>query len=231
MSTEKQHITLNGKDIPLVVRRHKAAKRVSLRLMPAGDGVVLTLPMRGSLPRAMAFLQQKADWVLTHVAQTPQKIRLEHGATIPVLGVLHVIERMEGRGVTHISAGKLYVYGAPEFTARRVKDFLKKHLHAYCLERAQAMAAQLGKSVRAVRIAAMRSRWGSCSVASELAFNARLVFAPGEIVDYLIAHEVAHLAQMDHSQRFWQCVAVLYPDYSRARAWLKREGQSLYRYQ
>jgi predicted metal-dependent hydrolase len=227
---ENQHITLNGRAIPLAIRRHKSARRVSIRLTPAGDGVTLTLPARGNLHKAMGFLHQKADWILTHVLQDT-KVRLIDGASIQVLGEAYQIQRIEGRGVACLSHGVLQVYGAPEFTARRVKDFLKKHLYAYGVPRVQAMAAALEKTIQSVRIGDTRARWGSCTASGNVTLNWRLIFAPPAILEYVIAHEVAHLGEMNHSPRFWSCVAVLHTDYQNARGWLKREGHTLYRYQ
>jgi predicted metal-dependent hydrolase len=228
---EKQIITLGGKDIPLHIRRLKAAKRITLRMTPAGEGIVMTLPMRASLSRAFAFLNQKAGWVLANINADCGKIVLCEGASIPAFGQAVTIERVQGRGVTRLHENRLQVFGAPEFTARRVTDFLKKELHRQGLARAQEMAESLGAKVRSLRVASMRSRWGSCSVSGALTLNWRLVFAPPEILDYLIAHEVAHLREMNHSPQFWKQVATLYPDHKEARSWLKREGQGLYRYE
>lgn len=228
---EKQEVELEGRRVPVTVRRHRKARRVSLRIAPAGDGVVLTLPMRASLEKGLRFAQAKASWIFAHLASAPPEVRLVDGAAIPVLGKNYRVCRQEARGLARLTEdGLLLVHGAPEFTHRRVKDFLKNHIRAYCEEQAYVMAAQLGKKVRSVRVAEMRSRWGSCNAAGNLAFNWRLVFAPLVVTDYLVAHEVAHLAEMNHSPRFWQHVAALCPEHKAARAWLRREGQGLYRY-
>jgi predicted metal-dependent hydrolase len=227
---EEQYVDINKRQVKVRVRRHHQARRVSLRLMPAAEGVVLTLPKRASLEKAMAFLHQKSDWVLAHVAIDNSRTRLMQGTIIPVLGMECTIQHTQGRGVTHLQDGMLYVYGAAEFTERRVQDFLKKHLQALCMVHAERMAVQVGKKVQSIRISNMQARWGSCSAGGRLAFNWRLVFAPAPIVEYLVAHEVAHLVEMNHSPRFWHCVATLCPEFQQARIWLKRHGQSLYCY-
>lgn len=225
---EIQWLEHNGTRIPLTVRRHRQARRISLRITPAGDGAVLTLSHKASLEKALGFARSKADWLIHHLRKAPVLVKLQEGAEIPILGKPCVILHQPGRGITHLDNGKLVVHGSAEFIHRRAKDFLYKMLQAYCLEVAQGMAEGLDRKVLSVRISAMRSRWGSCAASGRLAFNWRLVFAPQEVVHYLIAHEVAHLVEMNHSKRFWQVVARLCPDYAVQRHWLKRMGNSLY---
>jgi predicted metal-dependent hydrolase len=223
------HIMLEGRTIALAIRRHRRARRISLRLSPARDGIVMTLPGRASVASGMAFFTSKANWVLRNVEEDTA-VPLTDGTVIPVLGEECVIRHMPGRGVGELTAGELRVHGALEFISRRVRDFLKKHLREACLARAQAMAQSMGKSVRDVRIRDTRSRWGSCSRGGILTFHWQLVFAPEHILHYLIAHEVAHLKEMNHSERFWRAVAQLCPDYMRARRWLKTQGHTLHRF-
>ncbi len=223
------HIPLNGQLVPLAICRHRRARRISLRLSPARDGIVMTLPVRTSVTSGMDFFRSKAGWVLANL-ETGKNIAFADGAVIPILGGERIIRCVDGRGVSTLSQTELHIHSAPEFVARRVRDFLKKHLHEACLARATAMAATLGKTVRDVKIRDTRSRWGSCSTGGTLTFHWQLVFAPQGILDYLVAHEVAHLKEMNHSVRFWQIVAQLYPEHAKARRWLKREGHKLHRY-
>lgn len=225
-----QYVDINGRKVKTKVRRHRQARRISLRLTSAGDGIVITLPVRASLDKALKFMLSKSDWVLQHVVDNSALIRLTDGAIIPVLGENYTIKRMQGRGVTRLHAGMLEVYGAENFTARRVSDFLKKHLQRLCYAEAVDVAARIGKKVQNVRIGNMESRWGSCTTSGRLAFNWRLVFAPLGVVQYLVAHEVAHLAEMNHSPKFWRVVAELCPSHAEARKWLKANGQDLYRF-
>ncbi len=225
-----QYVEVSGRPVLTKVRRHRRAKRITLRVTAAGDGVVLTLPARASLEKALRFLHSKADWVLEHVADGSAAVPLADGAVISVLGKEYTIERMQGRGVAQLREGVLEVHGAEHFTARRVGDFLKKHLQRVCYEEAHTIAARIGRTVKNVRVGSMEARWGSCTASGRLAFNWRLVFAPRSVVEYLVAHEVAHLAEMNHSPRFWKLVAELCPHHATARAWLKEQGQSLYRF-
>lgn len=191
----------------------------------------MTLPKRASVESGMEFFQSKAQWVLTNV-EADKPVLFVDGAALPILGKECVIRHVRGRGVTQLATDNLQLlaHGDPVFTARHVKDFLKKHLRDECLKHAHAMAKTLGKTVREVRIRDTRSRWGSCTASGVLTFNWRLVFAPTAVLYYLIAHEVAHLAEMNHSARFWDIVMRLGPDMEQSRKWLKKEGHKLHRY-
>ena len=226
---EITHIPLGERMIPLSIRRHKRARRITLRLSAARDGVVMTLPRRASVESGMRFFSRQAQWVLDNV-ETSGSLSFTDGVVLPIMGQDITIRYSAGRGVSEIKGAELHIHGNPEFLARRVKDFLKKYLQAECLEQARAMAEALGVTVREVRIRDTRSRWGSCSTGGNLTFNWRLVCAPPPVLHYLIAHEVAHLKEMNHSKRFWEVVASLSPDMAPARKWLKQNGHRLYRY-
>lgn len=228
---EQTTITLAGREFALSIRRHRLARRISLRLSPARDSLMMTLPRRTSIDAGLAFARKQEHWVLTHVAQD-NSIAFTNGAVIPLLGVDYTITHQPGRGVTRKddATQRLHVYGDSAFTARRVRDFCVNLARRECEIRAMEMASHIGKKVKVVKVREQRSRWGSCSAKGTLTFNWRLVFAPLSVFDYLIAHEVAHLAEMNHSDRFWQVTASLCPDYKKARLWLKRHGHDLHRF-
>jgi predicted metal-dependent hydrolase len=222
-------VALKGRIIPLAIRRHRRARRISLRLSPARDTIVMTLPVRASVASGMDFLSSKAEWVFSNLEED-QTIHLKDSVTIPVLGQAYIIRHSPGRGISELHENELHIRCAEEFVARRVRDFLKKYMREACLVRAQMMAEHIGKTVREVRVRDTRSRWGSCSASGSLTFHWQLVFAPLGVLDYLIAHEVAHLKEMNHSTRFWQIVEALCPEYKKARKWLKSQGHTLHRY-
>lgn len=191
----------------------------------------MTLPVRTSLEKALSFFHHKSDWVLTHLANHPSPLPLRDGTTLPLLGTPVTILYQTGRGLTHLNEHALIVHGAVESTPRRVKEFIRKQIFSYSHPRAMEMAERLGRNVRSLRIGDMSARWGSCSPNGALTLNWRLALAPLHVLDYVIAHEVAHLVEMNHSPRFWQRVEELYADYHQAKRWLKQHGQQLYRYQ
>jgi len=225
-------LRVGDKIIPVSVRRSKLAKRISIRIPPAKNKVVVTLPGRASLNAGIKFLNSKVSWVLANV-DLDSSVALSEGVTIPVLGKHYTITRMNGRGTSRLDMenGQLVVYCMPEFTARRVRDFLKTLLREECEQRAHALAVQLDKTVLRVSVTRANSRWGSCTASGALTFNWLLVFAPVEILQYIIAHEIAHLREMNHSNRFWRLVEKIYPGMDAARKWLKKEGHKLHRYE
>jgi predicted metal-dependent hydrolase len=227
---EISHIPLGERIIPLAIRRHMRARRISLRLSPSRDGIVMTLPRRTSVEAGMRFLDKQRQWVLDNV-ETQRAVTFADGASLPVLGQEVILRHQTGRGVSALKEGELHIHGDPAFLTRRVKDFLKKQLHAECLRQARALAQTLNVTLREVRIRDTRSRWGSCTTGGSLTFNWRLVFAPPPVLQYLVAHEVAHLVEMNHSKRFWGVVAQISSDMVPARQWLKKNGHLLYRYQ
>jgi predicted metal-dependent hydrolase len=151
---------------------------------------------------------------------------------VPVLGVVHRIRRDHDRAAApvRIVDGEILVRGDPAHLARRVRDHLIALAGAEIASRARRLAAQIGRDVARVTLRDTRSRWGSCSARGNLSFSWRLIFAPEPVLDYVVAHEVAHLVEMNHGQRFWKLVADLVPDNAGPRAWLKRHRTRLLSY-
>jgi predicted metal-dependent hydrolase len=151
---------------------------------------------------------------------------------VPVLGVPHRIRRIvepTAAPVTIID-GEIRVRGDPAHLPRRVRDHLIALAKRDFATRSRTLAARLGKSVTRVGVRDPKSRWGSCSSTGALSFSWRLIFAPEHVVEYVVAHEVAHLVEMNHSPRFWRVVASLVPDSAAPRAWLKRHRLELLSY-
>jgi predicted metal-dependent hydrolase len=138
------------------------------------------------------------------------------------------IVHREGRGLTHIEDACLIVHGQPEHIHRRVKDFLKEEARRVLQEATLHKLAQLGlEPVADVRVIDPKTRWGSCSRDGRIMYSWRLVLAPPEILDYLVAHEVAHRVHLNHSRKFWAVCASLTPDAAASRRWLRRHGNEL----
>jgi hypothetical protein len=211
-------------------RRHRRARRVSLRIDPCGGGVVVTLPVRASRGAGMALLMNHANWIADRLAALPDAVLLAEGTLVPIGGVPHRIRHMpRSRGGAWLQDGELHVTGAPEFLRRRVQDFLR----AEALRRLTALVADktamLGVTARRIAVKDTKSRWGSCAADGSIAFSWRLVMTPGFVQDYVAAHEVAHLKHMDHRKRFWDLVDQLTPHAKIAIPWLRAEGFRLLR--
>lgn len=223
-------IEVDGETIPLAVRRHPRARRYGLRVDPAGGRVVLVLPPRGNLAGALRFARRHGAWARRRLAQVPPQIAFAPGTTLDVLGAsLEIVHDPSHRGAAALEPGVLRVGGRAEFVARRVRDRLKIEARRELAERSAARAAIIGRRVRAVAVGDPRSRWGSCAADGQLRFSWRLVLAPPEVLDYVVAHEVAHLVESNHGIRFWRLVDRLTANRKQAQAWLRRHGASLLR--
>ncbi|GGH08465.1 metal-dependent hydrolase [Alsobacter metallidurans] len=226
----------NGDVFRVAVRRVPAARRFTLRVSAATGGVVLSLPARADLHTAVDFASRHGGWIAARIARLPDEAPLVPGAIVPFRGLDHrIVHRPAARGTAWIEQGAdgpplLVVAGAAEHAHRRVLDFLKreakKDLEAAVALHATALGVKPGK----ITLRDTRSRWGSCSSTGRLNFSWRLIFAPPFVLDYLAAHEVSHLREMNHSARFWRIVHRLCQRTDDAEAWLKRHGAGLHRF-
>jgi predicted metal-dependent hydrolase len=225
---------LNALDLgaPLAIRVSPRARRLSLRVDAAARGIELVLPPRFRPETALAFVAGHRGWIAARVAAMPPAQSLVDGATVPVMGVPHRIRLVADKTAppVAIAEGEIRVRGEAAHVPRRVRDYLIALAKRDFAARARAHAARLGKSVTRVGVRDPKSRWGSCSSTGALSFSWRLVLAPEAVIDYVVAHEVAHLVEMNHSPRFWRVVAGLVPDSAAPRAWLKRHRMELMSY-
>ena len=227
-------VTLWGNPpIPVLLRRSARARRISLRLSQLDGRVTLTLPRRLPQAQALAFLREKESWLRRHLADRPLEVRVAAGALVPVEGALHRIVPGQGRVVRaalHEGAPSLQVPGPPERLAAR----LQGHLRALARDRLAAAsdlyATRLGRRYSRLTLRDTRSRWGSCTATGGLMYSWRLILAPPEVLAYVAAHEVAHLAEMNHSRAFWDTVKRIHGDWQAPRRWLRDEGAGLHRY-
>jgi hypothetical protein len=220
---------------PVRVRRHRQARRYTLRIHAATREVLLTMPPRGSLKQAREFAQKHGGWIAARLDRMPEPTPFTHGTLLPLRGVDHRIEHRPGaRGTVWIEQDReqrmLCVAGEAPHVARRVRDFLKREAKADLEAASRRAAAALGIAVKRVSIRDQSSRWGSCSTTGVMSYSWRLILAPTFVLDYLAAHEVAHLIEMNHSRRFWRLVERICPDLARAKAWLDANGTNLHRY-
>jgi predicted metal-dependent hydrolase len=217
--------------VPLTVRRHPRARRLILRLAAEGDGAVVTIPERASFDEGVTLARNHVGWIVRRLAAIPPRVAFEDGAVLPFLGHDHRL-RHHARTFPAVrrEGGEIIVSGRAEDLARRVADWLRRQARIEIGARVGDKAATLGRAPGRITVRDTRSRWGSCSAAGNLSFSWRLVMAPAGVLDYVVAHEVAHLAHRDHGPRFWRTVAALTEDVDGSRAWLRRHGRSLHRY-
>ncbi|MEC9369026.1 MAG: SprT family zinc-dependent metalloprotease [Pseudomonadota bacterium] len=237
-------LAAQGQDGPLTVRRSKRASRMTLSVNEAKRTAILTLPAYTSMTAAGDFLDQHYDWLQERLAAMPRPVPFEHGAVIPLRGVEHDLRftaTQRGRGVVWIERAprasgratqvrpRIMVTGG-EHAPRRLTEWLRKEARRDISERATIHAKTLKVRVRRITIRDQTTRWGSCSAEGALSFSWRLILAPSYVLDYVTAHEVAHLREMNHEPRFWALVRRAFPGMERAKQWLRRNGSSLHRY-
>lgn len=217
--------------LPLIVRRYPQARRMTLRYDAQRRVVRLSLPPRAPSRLAAAFLREKQEWLARQMERHPARVLFENDCIIPVLGTTVTLRHTVSlRGRVERKNDALHISASAEHLAKRVETWLKAQLRAAILSEAAHMADRLGVKFRRVSVRDTSSRWGSCSREGNLSFCWRLVFAPRAVLSYLIAHEVAHLREMNHSEAFWREVEKIYPDYRDAREWLKNNASELRRY-
>jgi predicted metal-dependent hydrolase len=218
------------------IRRHRQARRYTLRIQAATREVVLTMPPRGSLKEAKAFAHRHGGWIAARLRRLPEAAPFAHGTVLPIRGVEHrIVHRPGVRGTVWSEIGAdgerlLCVAGEAPHVERRVGDFLRREAQRDLEAASRRAAEQLGVVVRRISVRDQSSRWGSCSTSGVLSYSWRLILAPPYVLEYLAIHEVAHLVEMNHSARFWRLVCDLCPRSDHARAWLDAHGSSLHRY-
>ena len=218
------------------LRRHRRARRYTLRIHPTDREAILTMPPRGTLSEAREFAQLHGGWIAARLGRLPKAAPFQLGTVLPLRGVPHrIVHRAGERGTvwseTRDSGERiLCVAGGIDFVERRVHDHLKREARRDLQRSAQAHAEALSVRVKRISIRDQSSRWGSCTSAGSLSFSWRLILAPSFVLDYLAAHEVAHLVEMNHSARFWRVVDRICPHVERAKSWLDTHGNDLHRY-
>jgi predicted metal-dependent hydrolase len=218
------------------LRRHRQARRYTLRIDAPTREVVLTMPPRGSVREAKEFAQKHGGWIAARLKRLPEAAPFAHGVEVPLRGEPHrIVHRRGERGTvwteTDGSGQRLLcVAGEPPHVDRRISDFLKREAQRDLDAASRNYAAQIGVSIKRICVRDQSSRWGSCSNTGVLSFSWRLILAPPFVLDYLAAHEVSHLVELNHSPRFWRLVKRVYPQLERAKVWLDANGTDLHRY-
>ncbi len=223
-------LDLGGRSVSVMVIHSARARRLALRLDPA-KGPVVTVPPRVSPSQTMDFLIRHRIWLAERLARLPGPVRLMPGQRVPLLGVSHLIVHCpDARRGVWLDCGEIRVSGVVEHVERRVRDFLMTQARQIIPLKARSLAGMAGRNVARITVKDTKSRWGSCSSQGNLAFSWRLVLAPETVLDYVVAHEVSHLFQMNHSAAFWRMVGTLCPHWQESRRWLKLNGHSLHGY-
>ena len=224
-------IRVDGRLAPVRIRVNNRARRIILKVDPGDGAIVLTAPSARHVPDALAFARERADWISEQRAHAPGARPFAHDVVFPYRGQHYRIinEGAARRPVTcDADARTLMVGGARAHVNRRVTDWLKRDARETLTARADYYASRLGVARKSIRIRDTRSRWGSCSSDGALSFSWRLILAPPTILDYVAAHECAHLVHLDHSPAFWRVVKSLDVDAKAAASWFNEHGAGLF---
>jgi predicted metal-dependent hydrolase len=212
--------------------------------------VIVTVPAECRMEEAGKFVESNLDWVRERLCSVPEPVPFADGARIPLRGRLHclcfsglararpVVEVAAPAGArAGVRAGiqgsampRLLVSGRLEHASRRLKDWLMEQARADLDASVRRHSTTLGVKARSISVRDQTSRWGSCTAGGLLSFSWRLVLAPAHVLDYVAAHEVAHLLEMNHGPRFWKHVARCMPRLEEAKRWLRSHGADLHRY-
>lgn len=222
------HILPGDPPVPVALRRSARARRLSLRISGTDGRVTLTLPLRARLGDGLAFLREREDWLRGHLSRAPTAIIPAFGGTIPLEGREVLLLPGQGRAMV-LDGDRLLVPGGARGLSGRLAGFLKATARDHLASACDRHASALGKRYRKLTLRDTRSRWGSCTSDGDLMFSWRLILAPPPVLDYVVAHEVGHLAEMNHSPAFWAVVEGLCPGHEGPRDWLRAEGAGLHR--
>lgn len=226
-----QILTVADRRVPLVYQPNKRARRIILRFDHGQSRIIVVLPRRATPADGRRFALLNKGWIRDRLDLLPVPVPFRAGQKIPFLGAMLRIRHLpESRGTVRVAGEEILVSGKAEHLSRRLEDWLRREARREIEGCALAKAEQVGKHIKRLTIRDSKSRWGSCTPSGHLSFSWRLIFAPRTVIDYVVAHEVAHLKELHHGPRFWRLTAELTRDSEGAREWLNTHGQTLHRY-
>ena len=228
---EREH-HVAGRTLPLRIVENERARRLTLRIDAGGQSLRITVPpglRRGEVEK---FLDRHQGWLEQRLSKVPERPQVRPGIKIPLHGVPHLIVHEPGkRGTVVLGADEagptLVVHGDRLHLPRRIADFLKREAKRDIEALVIKHTGAIGRRAKNIRFKDTSSRWGSCTADGSLSFSWRIMMAPAPVINYLVAHEVAHLKEMNHGPKFWKLCEELCPDTERCKAWLKKNGAAL----
>jgi len=223
---------------PVIARVNRRAKRLIVKVDSLNGQVLVTAPSKRSLPEAIQFAKDRADWIAGQLDNSLRARPFEAGMIFPYRGENHLIVRDGGprAPVKRIKARPptltptLTIGGDAAHLNRRLTDWLQRQARTALTERTDYYCERLGKKRKALRIRDTSTRWGSCSCDGVVSFSWRLILAPPDILDYVAAHECMHLVHLNHSPAYWRGLATLGVDARAAGDWFKINGPALFTY-
>ena len=210
-------------DFEIHLEKSTRAKHILLKQNPKGE-IVLICPRLCPKMMAVRFAKTQIPWIQAHLQYAPKEQVFKSGDTITLLGNNYTLQ--SGK-LTEIQGDQLIISGRPEFFHRRVCSYAQKVLLNHVQQQVALLTKKLNVQAGRITLRNTSSRWGSCSSTHNLSFCWKIAFAPVDVIDYLVAHEVAHLVQLNHSPKFWALVDELTPYRAASERWLKKNGRKL----
>jgi hypothetical protein len=234
LSSRRELLRIEGRPVAVTIRLNRRARRLIVKVHPATGEVTVVAPSQRAFNHALDFARSESTWIARRLAEVPAPVAFGLGATIPFRGEDHVVETGEaGHAPVWIDDREgrvIRVSGRSEHAPRRLLDFLKREARKTLATRTQELSQHIGLAPKRITVRDTESRWGSCSADRALSFSWRLILAPEFVLDYVVAHEVAHMRHMNHGSRFWNLVRELVDDVDTPQAWLSTHGPLLHRY-
>jgi predicted metal-dependent hydrolase len=228
---EPAQLAIEDKSISVTFRRHAKARRLVLRLSRDRSGVIVTLPPRVGRKEALDFAKRSSQWIAERLTAEPAKRPVEAGATILLRGEhFRIVATGSRRGAVTMQSDTIQISGDAAHIERRLVDWLKVEARRDLVKASEVYATAMDAKFHRIVVRDQKSRWGSCSSDGTLSYSWRLVLAPPFVLDYVAAHEVAHLRHMNHGRQFWRLVLTHCPNAARAKTWLKQHGAELHAY-
>ncbi|MGQ0527797.1 MAG: M48 family metallopeptidase [Alphaproteobacteria bacterium] len=216
------------------VKKSTRARRMALRLDAKERLFHLIVPQGMSLKKAKEFVEEHERWMMERLRDLPRPVSFEHGSIIPVLGRqrdINIIKRKTLKTTDILlKQNEIIVLTNLDDPAPRIKRFLMKLAKEKLTELAEEKAEKLGKKIKDIHVRDTKSRWGSCASDGGISFSWRLILAPTDAMDYVVAHEVAHLKHMNHGDNFWKLCSRLSENFFEGHYWMDNHGQELMKY-
>jgi len=224
-------IDLGDRTAPLTARVNRRARRLIVTVDAVSGRVIVTAPSKRALPEALDFAKTRAGWISSQLDRSGGAKPFCDGLVIPLRGApVSIVNEGGPRGAVRLDGDRLIAGGDARHLNRRVTEWLRTEARKALTERADHYAAAVGRKRGPITIRDTRSRWGSCARNGALSFSWRLILAPPEILDYVAAHECAHLVHLNHSPAYWRTLKGLGIDARAARDWFAENGHALYAY-
>lgn len=237
MSSKRSDTRLEDIRARVEVRRHPSARRLTLRVSRTRRSVIVTIPLQCDLDEAGSFLVRHIDWVRERLDSLPDPVPFRDGVAMPLRSEPHRLVFTGSKDTRTVSVKRfdnkrpeIVVPGAVDLAPGRLRRWLFQEAQRDLTQRVAVHSHRLGVKPDRIAVRDQTSRWGSCSTTGVLSFSWRLILAPPHILDYVAAHEVAHLTEMNHGPRFWALVRTTMAEMDSAKRWLQVYGLDLHRY-